>query len=131
MAMMPRAVGLLKFSRDVFLTVPFRVAMMTETFAANSLTDKQSANLFPRQEIGEVDDGLSLSGRADIGNLIDLQPVEPAPIREDEHVAVRIRDEYIGYSVFVSRPHPNTAFAAAALVAIDGKRRALQIAAVG
>ena len=46
MAMMPRAVGLLKFSSEVFLTCPLRVAMMTETFAVKLLHRQASARTF-------------------------------------------------------------------------------------
>ena len=103
--------------------------MMTKTFAVKLLNRQQRSDLFTWQKIREIDDGFALSCRADIGNLIDLQPVQPAAIGEDEHIAVRIRDEDLGYGIFVSRLHPDAAFAAAALVAVDGKRRPLQIAA--
>ena len=85
------------------MTCPLRVAIMTKTFAIEILNRQQRADFFVRREIGEIDDRLALSGRADIRNLIDLQPVEPAAVGEDEHVAVRIRDEDIGDRVFVAR----------------------------
>ena len=91
---------------------------------------EQHANLLLGREIRQVDDGFAFPGAADVRNLIDLQPVELATIREDQHVAMRVGDEDVRDRILVPRLHSNPTFAAAALVAIDGRRSSLEITAV-
>ena len=73
---------------------------------------------------------LPLPGTAYIRNFINLQPVQPAAIGKHKDIAVSIRDEDIGDWVLVLGLHPNPAFAATALIAIDGQRGPLEIPAV-
>ena len=116
---MPRWLGLLNASREVFFTCPLRVVITTETFGSKSFTESKRSHFFVGGKIRQIDDGFALARAADVGNFVDLQPVQPAAIGKDQDVAVRIRDEDIGDGVFVARLHADAAFAAAALIAID------------
>ena len=64
------------------------------------------------------------------GNLVDLQPVRAAAVREDHDVGVRRGDEQVADEVLVARPHADAALAAAPLVAIGRDRRPLDVAGV-
>ena len=64
------------------------------------------------------------------GNLVDLQPVGAAAVREDHDVGVRRGDEEVADEVLLARPHADAALAAAALVAVVGDRGALDVAGV-
>src|SRR4030095_15300637 len=92
------------------------------------LPTQQCATFSRGHKVRHVYDRLALASRADIGNFVDLQPVESTAVRKDEHVAVSVRDEHLGYGIFVSRTHSDTAFATAALVAIYRQRGPLQVA---
>src|SRR5262249_45647439 len=83
--------------------------------------------LFHRDEIG---DRLPLAARTDVGNLVDLQPVRAAAIRENHDVGVRRRDEQMADEILVACPHADAALAAAALIAIRRDRRPLDVAGV-
>ena len=62
---------------------------------------------------------------------MNLQPVGAAAVRENHDVGVRRRDEEVADEILLARAHPNATLAAAALHAIGGDRRALDVAGVG
>ena len=78
----------------------------------------------------EVRDRLALAVGADIRDLVDLQPVGAAAIREDHHVGVRRGHEQVIDDVLFARPHADAALAAAVLRAIGRDRRALDVAGI-
>ena len=78
----------------------------------------------------QVGDRLAAAVRTDVGNLVDLQPVGAAAIREDHDVGVRRGDEEVTDEVLFARPHADAALAAAPLVPVVGDRGALDVAGV-
>src|SRR5579871_6229450 len=74
---------------------------------------------------------LALTRRGRIWNFVDLEPVHPALVRENQQIAVRGRDDQVLQEILRARPHADAALAAAYLPAIAVHRRALQVAAVG
>ena len=73
---------------------------------------------------------LALAGGADVGNLVDLEPVDAAGVGEAEQEGVRGIDDELRDEIFFARLHADAARAAAALLAIDGDWRALEVALV-
>ena len=78
----------------------------------------------------EVADVLAFAGGADVGNFIDLEPVDAAFVGEDQNVGVGGGDEEMLDEIFVARLHAGAAGASAALHAVGGDRRALHVAGV-
>ena len=119
--MMPPARGLLNAVRSVFLTTPLRVPMTTNccpSSAGNSFTREQRGDLLAFLHRHEVGDRLALAAGADVRNLVDLQPVGAAAVREDHDVRVRGGDEEVADEVLFARAHADAALAAAALHAV-------------
>ncbi len=85
---------------------------------------------FPRLQVDEIGDVLSLADRGRVRNLVNLQPVNLPSIGEDQQVAVRRIHQEVFDEILVSRSHADAALAAARLAAIGIHRRALQISAV-
>ena len=71
---------------------------------------------------------LALAGGADVGNLVDLEPVDAAGVGEAEDVSVGGGDDELLDEILVARLHARAAGAAAALLAIGGDGRALEVA---
>ena len=80
-----------------------------------------------RDEVAHV---LALAGGADVGNLVDLQPVDAAGAGEDQDVGVGGGDEELLDEILVAGLHAGAARAAATLHAVGGDGRALQVAGV-
>src|SRR6202158_1417522 len=78
----------------------------------------------------QVANVLAFPGGAYVRNLIDLEPVNPALVGEDENEGMRGGDEEMYDKIFVARLHAGTARAPAALHAVGGDRRALHVAGV-
>ena len=121
MAMMPPARGLLNADSAVFLTTPWRDPMTTNLSSSNSLTASIAAIFSPSSIDTQVGDRLALAAGADVRDLVDLQPVGAAAVREDHDVGVRRGDEQVADEVLVARPHADAALAAAPLVAIRSR----------
>ena len=99
--------------------------------SGNSFTASSAAIFSSGFELHEVDDRLALAAGADVGHLVDLQPVGAAAVGEDHDVGVRRRDEEVADVVLFARAHADPALAAAALRAVGRDRRALDVAGVG
>ena len=78
-----------------------------------------------RDEVAHV---LALAGGADVGNLVDLQPVDAACIGEDQDVGVGGGDEEMLDEILVARLHARASRASATLHAVGGDGRALEVA---
>ena len=78
----------------------------------------------------EVGDRLAAAVGADVGDLVDLQPVRAAAVREDHDVGVRRRDEEVRDEILFARAHADAALAAAPLVAVVRDRGPLDVAGV-
>ena len=78
----------------------------------------------------QVRDRLAAAVGSDVGDLVNLQPVGAATIREDHDVGVARGDEEMADEVLFPRPHADAALAAAALVPVVGDRGALDVAGV-
>ncbi len=132
MAMMPRAMTLEKSLSGVFLTVPLRVAKkMNLPSSSRSRTGRMVRTFSPGCRLSRLCMALALAGGADVGNLVDLEPVDAAGVGEAEQEGVRGVDDELRDEVFFARLHADAARAAAALLAIDGDGRALEVALVG
>ena len=83
--------------------------------------------LFHRYEIG---DRLAAPVGTDVGDLMDLEPVGTAAVREDHDVRVGRRHEQVADEVLLACPHADAALAAAALAAVVGDRGPLDVAGV-
>ncbi len=69
-------------------------------------------------EIQEIDQSLALAGPLPLGEVVDLQPVDPPFIGETEEVIEHIRDEDVLDTVVVFRRHADDATPAAPLVPV-------------
>jgi hypothetical protein len=117
-AMIPAARGFENACSSVFLIRPARVTKTTYFASVKSRT-VSSARTFSSLLERQVDDRLPARCRADLGQLVDLQPVEPAAVGEDENVGVRRRDEEVLDDVLFLRHHADLALPAAALFAVE------------
>src|ERR1700722_5661562 len=72
----------------------------------------------------------AFAGGADVGNFVDLEPVDAAGVGENKNVGVSGGDEEMLDEILVARLHAGAAGAAAALHAVSGNRSALEVAAV-
>ena len=91
---------------------------------------QNGADVFARLQVEQALHGLALARRAHVGNLVDLEPVDAAGVGEAEQIGVRRVDDELRDEIFFARLHARAAGAAAALLAIDGDGRALQVALV-
>ena len=82
-------------------------------------------------EVDERGHGLALAGGADVGDFVDFDPVDAAGVGEAEQIGVGGVDDELGDEVLFAGLHAETAGAAAALLAVDGDGRALEVAGVG
>ena len=82
-------------------------------------------------EVDERGHGLALAGGADVGDLVDLEPVDAAGVGEAEQVGVGGVDDELRDEVLFAGLHADAAGAAAALLAVGGDGRALEVAGVG
>jgi len=71
-----------------------------------------------RRKVREVHDRLASASASDIGNLIDLQPVQSSAIGKDQDITVRIGYEHVRDRIFILRLHADPAFAASPLIAV-------------
>jgi hypothetical protein len=81
-------------------------------------------------QANQIADVLAFAGRADVRNFIHLEPVHAPLVGKDHDVGVRRGDEEMLDEIFVTRLHAGAARASAALHAVGGDRRALQISGV-
>ena len=88
-------------------------------------------DFFAGLEVEQRGHGLAFAGGADVGDLVDLEPVDAAGVGEAEQVGVGGVDDELGDEVFFAGLHAEAAGAAAALLAVDGDGRALEVAGVG
>ena len=91
---------------------------------------QDGAHVFARLQVEQALHALALARGAHVGNLVDLEPVDAAGVGEAEQVGVRGVDDELRDKIFFARLHAGAPGAAAALLAIDGDRRPLQIALV-
>src|SRR5580658_3087212 len=89
---------------------------------------EDGADFLTGLEIEQALHGFALACGADIGNLIDLEPVDTAGVGEAEQVGVRGVDDELRNEVFFARLHAHAASAAAALLPVDGDGGALEVA---
>ena len=82
-------------------------------------------------EVQEVHDRLAAGRRAELRQVVDLDPVHAARRREDQDVGVRRGDEQVLDEVLFLRRRADAALAAAALRAVERQGRALDVAAAG
>ena len=78
----------------------------------------------------EVRNGLAAPVGTNVRNLVDLEPVHSAPIREDQNVRMRRRHEEVADEVLFPRPHPDAALSTPTLVPIVRDGRALDVAGI-
>ena len=128
--MMPPARGLLNALSSVFLITPRLRAhddelVLLELFDGEERGDPLAS--FHRHQVG---DRLTATIRPNVRNMVHLQPVRPAAVREDHDVGMCRGDEEMTDEVLFARAHANAAFAAAALVPVVGDRRPLDVAGV-
>ena len=88
-------------------------------------------DFFAGLEVDEGGHGLALAGGGDVGDLVDLEPVDAAGVGEAEQVGVGGIDDELGDEVFFAGLHAEAAGAAATLLAVGGDGRALEVAGVG
>ena len=88
-------------------------------------------DFFSGLEGDERGHGLALAGGGDVGDLVDLEPVDAAGVGEAEQIGVGGVDDELGDEVFFAGLHAEAAGASAALLAVDGDGRALEVAGVG
>ena len=87
MEMMPRAMTFEKSRRGVFLTVPFLVAKRTKWVGSlRSRTGRMVTTFSPGWRATSEGHGLAFAGGADVGDLVDLEPVDAAGVGEAEEV---------------------------------------------
>ena len=88
-------------------------------------------DFFSGLEGDERGHGLALACGGDVGDLVDLEPVDAAGVGEAEKIGVGGVDDELGDEVFVAGLHAEAAGASAPLLAVDGDGRALEVAGVG
>ncbi len=88
-------------------------------------------DLFAGLEGDERSHGLALAGGADVGDFVDLEPVDAAGVGEAEEIGVGGVDDELGDEVLFAGLHAETAGASAPLLAVGGDGRALEVAGVG
>ena len=88
-------------------------------------------DFFAGLEVDERGHGFALAGGADVGDFVDLEPVDAAGVGEAEEVGVGAVDDELRDEVFLAGLHAEAARAAALLLAVDGDGRALEVAGVG
>ena len=108
-AMMPRGRGFEKAASSVFLTMPLAGGEQHEAAGVEVAHGAEGGDLLARLQLHQVHDGLALALRPDVGDLVDLQPVDPAAVGEDQDVGVGGGDEEVRDEVLVLGPHPHAA----------------------
>src|SRR5579872_3510066 len=73
---------------------------------------------------------LAATGGADVGNFVNLEPVDAAGIGEDQNVSMGRDDEEMLDEILVARLHAGAARASAALHAVGRNGRPLEVAGV-
>ena len=116
--MMPPARGLLNADSAVFFTTPLARAHHDELVFLELLHRQHRGDLLAVLHRHEVGDRLAFAAGTDVRNLVDLQPVGAAAVREDHDVGVRRGDEQVADEILVARAHADAALAAAPLVAV-------------
>src|SRR6185503_10033701 len=94
------------------------------------LDGQQRGDAFALLHRHQVGDRLAAAVWADIGNLVHLEPVGAAAIREDHDVGVGRRDEEMADEILFARAHADPALAAAPLVPVVRDRSPLDVAGV-
>ena len=98
---------------------------------SRSSDGKDGDDFFAGLEVDERGHGLALAGGADVGNFVDLEPVDAAGVGEAEQERVGAVDDELRDEVFFARLHAEAPGAAALLLAVGGDGRALEVAGVG
>ena len=98
--------------------------------SSRSRTGEDGDDVFAGLQVEQALHGLALAGGADVGDFVDLEPVDAAGVGEAEQVGVGGVDDELRDEVFFARLHAHAAGAAAALLAVDGDGRALEVALV-
>ena len=86
---------------------------------------------FIRLQVDQIGNVFALAGCPGVGNLINLQPVDPALVGKNKQVIMGGSDQEVLYKILRPRAHADAAFAAPGLSPIGIGRGALQVAAVG
>src|SRR4029077_13243720 len=89
---------------------------------------QHGADSFAGVQSDEGADVFASAGGADVGDFVDLQPVVPAFIGENQDVGVGGSDEEVFDEILFARLHAGAPGATAALHAIGGDGRALHVA---
>ena len=84
----------------------------------------------PGWRLEEAGHGFALAGGADVGDFVDLEPVDAAGVGEAEQVGVGRVDDELRDEVLFAGLHAEAAGAAATLLAVGGDGRALEVAGV-
>ncbi len=121
--MIPSALsGVLYAFSSVFLTTPFFVAEDEVLRLAEVARLDDGAHRLALPERQQVDDRAALRLARAERQLVHLQPVDLADVREEEDVVVRRGDEEVLDVVLVLQLHAHHADAAALLLAVRGDR---------
>ena len=131
MAMMPSDLsGVLYEPKSVFLTMPLRVPNMrylpSVTSKLRVLMTAQTRSSW--RSGSRLDRCLPRALRPGFGQLVDLEPVDLADAREEQQEVVGAGDEEVLDFVFFLYVHARHAHAAALLLAVGGRRQALDVA---
>ena len=129
-AMMPRDSGLSNSVSSHFLITPNFVTITMYLIGHEFLHRQEGLHGLVRLEVDQVGDVLAFADGGGVGNLVNLEPVDPALVGEDQQVGVGGGDEEVFDEILGARAHADAAFAAARLAAIGIDGGALQVAAV-
>ena len=101
-------------------------------FFEHFLFDREhSTDLFVRFQLDQVDDRFAFAGSCAFGDLIDVQPVHDAAVREEEDQVVAVRIEQVFHMVLLLGLHADDADSAAMLGLIGVRRNAFDVSGVG
>ena len=93
------------------------------------LDAEEGLGLLVGLQVDQVGKVLALPGSRGVGDLVGLQPVDPATRCEDQQVAVGGGDNQPLHEILGARAHADSALAAACLAAVGVYAGALQVAA--
>ena len=95
----------------------------------HSLLDREHrADLLLRLQFDQIDDRLALAGSRSFRNLIDVQPVHDAAVREEQDDVVTVRIEQMLHMILFLGLHADDPDSAAVLRLIRIRRHPLDIA---
>src|SRR5438128_4304864 len=99
-------------------------------FCGEFLDGEERRNAFPFLHLHEIRDRLALSTWTDVRDLVDLEPVGAAAVREDHDVRVGGRDEEVAHEILFARAHADAPLAAAALHPVGRDGGSLDVARI-